>query len=137
MQYVRSESVVSRVIAGETLIIPVRKGVGDLASIYSLNQVATFIWQAIQQPRHREEIVVAIAQEFAIEPHQVERDVEIALAGSAIAKIGDCHRALAAHLRGQRRAHGMRDLGGDRAAAAQNPQARITFTIASWTSVSR
>ena len=76
MQYVRSESVVSRVIAGETLIIPVRKGVGDLASIYSLNQVATVIWQAIQQPRHREEIAVAIAQEFAIEPHQVERDVD-------------------------------------------------------------
>jgi hypothetical protein len=80
MQYVRSESVVSRVIAGETLIIPVRKGVADLASIYSLNQVATVIWQAIQQPRHREEIVEAIAHEFAIEPHQVERDVEIFLA---------------------------------------------------------
>jgi hypothetical protein len=79
MQYVRSESVVSRVIAGETLIIPVRKGVADLASIYSLNQVATVIWQAIQQPRRREEIVAAIAQEFVIEPHQVERDVEIFL----------------------------------------------------------
>ena len=44
--YVRSESVVSRVIAGETLIIPVRKGVGDLASIYSLNEVASTIWCA-------------------------------------------------------------------------------------------
>src|SRR5436190_8875914 len=74
--YVRSQSVVSRVIAGETLIIPVRKGVGDLASIYSLNQVASAIWQTIQQPRRKEEIVSAIEQEFAGERPQIERDVD-------------------------------------------------------------
>jgi len=77
MQYfVRSESVVSRVIAGETLIIPVRKGVGDLASIYSLNPVATVIWQAIQQPCHKQEIVTAIEQEFAGDGQQIEHDVD-------------------------------------------------------------
>jgi len=77
MQYfIRSESVVSRVIAGETLIIPVRKGVGDLASIYSLNPVATVIWQSIQQPRHKQEIVTAIEQEFAGDRQQIEHDVD-------------------------------------------------------------
>ena len=74
--YVRSESVVSRVIAGETLIIRVRKGVGDLASIYSLNAVATAIWQAIQQPRHKQEIVNIIEQEFAGERQEIEHDVD-------------------------------------------------------------
>lgn len=39
--YIRSDSVVSRVIAGETLIVPVRKGVGDLASIYCHTSVST------------------------------------------------------------------------------------------------
>jgi Coenzyme PQQ synthesis protein D (PqqD) len=73
--YVRSESVVSRVIAGETLIIPVRKGVGDLASIYSLNEVASAIWQAVTAPRSTEEIAHAIQKEFAGEPRQIERDV--------------------------------------------------------------
>ncbi len=63
--YVRSDSVVSRVIAGETLIIPVRKGVGDLASIYSLNQVASSIWRAIAGPRSKEEIVQVIDREFS------------------------------------------------------------------------
>jgi len=74
--YVRSESVVSRVIAGETLIIPVRKGVGDLASIYSLNPVATTIWQAIQQPRRKQEIVNIIEQEFAGKRQEIEHDVD-------------------------------------------------------------
>ena len=58
--YVRSDSVVSRVIAGETLVVPVRKGVGDLASIYSLNQVASSIWQAIARPCCKDEIVELI-----------------------------------------------------------------------------
>jgi len=74
--YVRSESVVSRVIAGETLIIPVRKGLGDLASIYSLNQIATLIWQAISSPHSKEQIVQMVEQEFEGELGQIECDVE-------------------------------------------------------------
>ena len=74
--YVRSDSVVSRVIAGETLIVPVRKGVGDLASIYSLNQVASSIWQAIAHPRSKDEIVELIEQEFEGERQQVDQDVD-------------------------------------------------------------
>ena len=73
--YVRSQSVVSRVIAGETLIIPVRKGVGDVASIYSLNSVASTIWQALQEPIRKEEIVSAVEHEFAMEREQIELDV--------------------------------------------------------------
>jgi hypothetical protein len=78
--YVRSDSVVSRVIAGETLIVPVRKGVGDLASIYSLNQVASSIWEAISCPCSKNEIVQLIAAEFEAERSQIERDVEAFLA---------------------------------------------------------
>ncbi len=75
--YVRSDSVVSRVIAGETLIIPVRKGVGDLASIYSLNEVASSIWQAIAGPRSKEEIIQVIDREFSSGNRgQIENDVE-------------------------------------------------------------
>ena len=77
--YVRSQSVVSRVIAGETLIIPVRKGVGDLASIYSLNEVGSTIWSAIAEPRNKDEIVRLIEEEFASERQQVEHDVEFFL----------------------------------------------------------
>ena len=78
--YVRSDSVVSRVIAGETLIVPVRKGVGDLASIYSLNEVASTIWHAIVQPRSKDELVELIEQEFAGGRGRVEEDVETFLA---------------------------------------------------------
>jgi coenzyme PQQ synthesis protein D (PqqD) len=78
--YVRSDTVVSRVIAGETLIVPISKGVGDLASIYSLNPVATTIWEAISHPCTKSEIVQVIAREFETENTQLERDVEAFLA---------------------------------------------------------
>jgi hypothetical protein len=78
--YVRSDTVISRVVAGETLIVPISKGVGDLASIYSLNPVATTIWDAISHPRSKNEIVQVIAREFETENTQLERDVEAFLA---------------------------------------------------------
>jgi hypothetical protein len=78
--YVRSDSVVSRVIAGETLIVPVRKGLGDLASIYSLNEVGSMIWEALQQQRNRDEIVELVKQEFEDDGDQIQHDVETFLA---------------------------------------------------------
>jgi Coenzyme PQQ synthesis protein D (PqqD) len=79
-RFVHSDSVVSRVIADETLIVPVRRGVGDLASIYSLNPVASAIWQAISQPRSRSEIVQLIEEEFEAQPEIVSCDVDSFLA---------------------------------------------------------
>ena len=78
--YVRSDTVVSRVIAGETLIVPISKRVGDLASIYSLNPVATTIWETIARPRSKSEIVQVIAREFEAGNTQIECDVEAFLA---------------------------------------------------------
>jgi len=75
MRYVRSDSVVSRVIGGETLIVPIRRGVGDLASIYSLNEIATAIWSAIAEPRNKSEIVQGIEAEFDTAGAEVDADV--------------------------------------------------------------
>ena len=79
-RFVRSESVVSRVIAEETLIVPIRRGVGDLSSIYSLNPVASSIWTALSQPRSTNEIVQLIEAEFAVQPEVVAADVDSFLA---------------------------------------------------------
>ena len=64
LQFVRSTSVVSRVIADETLIVPVRRGVGDLTSIYSLNPVGSAIWNALSEPKTKNQILETIQKEF-------------------------------------------------------------------------
>jgi hypothetical protein len=73
--YVRSQSVVSRRIAGETLIVPVRGKVGDLASIYSFNGSGTLLWESLASPQSFVDLVGAIDREYAVKPEQAERDV--------------------------------------------------------------
>jgi hypothetical protein len=74
--FVRSQSVVSRYVAGETLIVPVRGKVGDLASIYSFNQTGSLIWQALESPKPLAELISLVEHEYAIEHEQAKRDVE-------------------------------------------------------------
>jgi len=72
---VRSQSVVSRRVAGETLIVPVRGKVGDLASIYSFNETGSLIWQSLETPKGLSELVSTVEQEYAVTQEQAERDV--------------------------------------------------------------
>ena len=73
--FVRSQAVVSRVVAGETLIVPVRAKVGDLASIYSFNGTGSLIWKLLESPRTVTELATAVAREYAVDAAQAERDV--------------------------------------------------------------
>jgi hypothetical protein len=73
--YIRSQAVVSRRIAGETLIVPVRGKVGDLASIYSFNATGTLLWDALASPQKLEGLIEAVQREYAVEREQAEKDV--------------------------------------------------------------
>jgi hypothetical protein len=72
---VRSQAVVARVVAGETLIVPVRAKVGDLASIYSFNGTGSLIWKLLESPRTVAQLATAVAQAYEVESAQAERDV--------------------------------------------------------------
>jgi hypothetical protein len=73
--FIRSQSVVARVVAGETLIVPVRAKVGDLASIYSFNGTGTLIWKLLESPRTLSELSAAVARAYEVEPRRAEQDV--------------------------------------------------------------
>jgi hypothetical protein len=75
--FVRSPSVVSRRVAGETLIVPVRGKVGDLASIYSFNGTGSLLWDLLQTPTGLRELIGAVEQEFEVAQAQAQaqRDV--------------------------------------------------------------
>jgi Coenzyme PQQ synthesis protein D (PqqD) len=72
----RSRSVVSRVVAGETLIVPIRGKVGDLASIYSCNGTGSLIWQVLDKPATLADIVDAVEREYEVGQGQAEKDVK-------------------------------------------------------------
>jgi hypothetical protein len=73
--FVRSQSVVARVVAGETLLVPIRAKVGDLASIYSFNGTGSLIWKLLESPRTVAQLAAAVAQAYEVDAAQAERDV--------------------------------------------------------------
>ena len=73
--FVQSQAVVARVVAGETLIVPVRAKVGDLSSIYRFNGTGTLIWKLLEKPRTASEIAVAVAEQYEVDLSQAEVDV--------------------------------------------------------------
>jgi hypothetical protein len=79
-QYIRSATVVSRLIAGETLVVPIRGGVGDLASIYTFNETGTVIWEALAEPRTVSDLRHAVEREFEVSSNIAEADVTAFLA---------------------------------------------------------
>jgi hypothetical protein len=74
--FIRTQAVVSRRIAGETLIVPVRGKVGDLASIYSFNATGSLLWQALESPQNLAGLIDVVQGEYAVEREQAECDVK-------------------------------------------------------------
>ncbi len=75
--YKRSKAVVSRLIGGEMLVLPVRGDVGDLASFYTLNGTAATIWVALEQPRSLTEICDVIRHQYEIGKEKAEEDIAL------------------------------------------------------------
>ena len=72
---VRSQSVVARVVAGETLIVPIRAKVGDLASIYSFNGTGSMIWDAAGVAENGDPAGDDSGTAYEVDPVQVQQDV--------------------------------------------------------------
>ncbi len=77
--YIRSSAVVSRLIAGETLVVPVRGKVGDLASIYSFNDVGTTIWESLAKPTSVDALIDLVEREYEVGRERAAQDVELFL----------------------------------------------------------
>ena len=72
--YVRSKAVVCRQIAGETLVVPIRGKVGDLASIFSFNDTGSILWAALEQPRSLENLSYLLQQTYEVTWDDAQRD---------------------------------------------------------------
>ncbi len=62
-------------VGGETLIVPIRGKVGDLASIYSFNGTGSLIWKLLESSKTLTELASAVSREYEVEPARAERDV--------------------------------------------------------------
>jgi len=77
--YVRTDAVVSRLVAGETLVLPVRGNVGDLACFYSFNGTGTILWEALEKPKSFKDLCDVIDRKYDVSRAQAEQDVALFL----------------------------------------------------------
>jgi hypothetical protein len=70
----KEKDLVTRSIAEETIVVPVRNNVGDLDSIYTLNQLGTMIWELIDGRNGVSQIIDAICSAYDVAPEEAERD---------------------------------------------------------------
>jgi hypothetical protein len=75
-QPVRSEAVVSREIAGEKVLVPIRRDAADLESIYVLNEVASFVWDRLDGHHSLPEIKEALLAAYDASPDEAEADIQ-------------------------------------------------------------
>jgi hypothetical protein len=73
-RFVKQGNWVTREIAGETIIVPVRSHVGDLDAIYTLNELATQIWQLLDGRTNVDQIVEAVCRQYDISPEEARKD---------------------------------------------------------------
>ncbi|MCK4784156.1 MAG: PqqD family protein [Desulfobacteraceae bacterium] len=73
--YQKDPNIVSRKIADKCILVPIRHNVGDLESIYTLNEVAARIWELIDGKRIMGEIRNMIVEEFEVSPEEAEKDL--------------------------------------------------------------
>jgi len=71
----KSDAIVFRKIGEECILVPIRQGVGDLESIYMLNETAARIWDLLDGRAKATEIRDKIAEEFDVTPEEAETDL--------------------------------------------------------------
>jgi hypothetical protein len=75
LRYKRNSDTVSREIAGETIVVPICRGVGDMDSVFTFNSLGTDLWKLLDESRTEEELALWVADHFEVSPERALEDV--------------------------------------------------------------
>lgn len=75
--YKKSDSIISREIEGELLIIPISSGIGDMEDeIYSMNETGKAIWDQLDGTQSVSQIIQILQDEFEATTEELRWDLE-------------------------------------------------------------
>jgi hypothetical protein len=73
--FIKGNDFVTRCIAGETIIVPVRAHVVDLDAIYTLNEVGTLIWERLDGRTNVSQVVDVLCEVYDVAPDEATQDI--------------------------------------------------------------
>ena len=74
-RYQKNPGMVSRLIGDEFILVPIRRNVADLESVFTLGGTGVRLWELIDGQLTGRELCDRIAEEFEVQPAQAEADV--------------------------------------------------------------
>jgi methyltransferase-like protein len=73
--YRKKEDIVTRQIAGETLLIPICGRLADMQRLFALNPVAEYIWQQLDGKQNLQAIADGVLATFEVQEDQAAADI--------------------------------------------------------------
>lgn len=73
--FMRNSDVVSRKIAGEFFLVPVKGKIADIESVFTLTAVAEYIWERLDGRKNLGEILKDVVDHFDVQREEAEPDV--------------------------------------------------------------
>jgi Coenzyme PQQ synthesis protein D (PqqD) len=71
----KTDGHVTRKVAEETIVVPIRARAADLESIFVLNEVGAVVWERLDADRSVDELASAVADEFEVDEETARADV--------------------------------------------------------------
>ena len=73
--YVRAEGVILRSIAGEALLVPIRKDLADMREVFTLNPIGVVIWQLLDGFLPLSGLLSAVLERYEVAEEQASADL--------------------------------------------------------------
>ena len=80
VKYRKTENVVTRKVAGEALLVPIKGQLADLHKVFTLNPVAEWIWERLDGLRTAAELCDGVVALFEVARPTAETDLAELLA---------------------------------------------------------
>ncbi len=74
-QFIPSSAIATREIADEMILVPIKAGVGDLRSIFVLNEWGAAVWKRMAQGATAEDLAAALHAAYEVTPEEARLDV--------------------------------------------------------------
>ena len=71
----KEQDLVTRDVAGEEIIVPIKGHVGDLEGVFTLNEVGAMIWRLMDGQTTVRQLMEAVRNEYDVEAAEAAEDV--------------------------------------------------------------
>ncbi|MGB5750522.1 MAG: PqqD family protein [Desulfobacterales bacterium] len=71
----KNENFVFRKIEDETILVPIKDNVGDMGSLYNLNEVAAFVWEQINGKKTLQDIKNKLLEKYDVPAEEAGNDL--------------------------------------------------------------